>query len=117
MSGFHKAPILRVTDKGWQLVYRLTYESLAGEKITVPAGFDTDLASIPQILQAAIPVNDKHRAAAVLHDYLYTVRDRPRAQADALFLEAMKLSDVRFTQRWAMYLAVRVGGWLPWSRK
>lgn len=117
MHGFSKPPILRVTEKGWQLVYHLSYTTLAGEKIVVPAGFNTDLASIPQALQAVIPVNDKHRAAAVLHDYLYTVQDRARAKADALFLEAMKLSGVRFTQRWAMYLAVRVGGWLPWSRK
>ena len=117
MAGFSKSPILRVTLKGWQLVYRLSYYAVSGEKIVVPAGFDTDLASIPQLFQAVLSVNDRHRAAAILHDYLYTVQDRPREQADALFLEAMKLSGVRFTQRWAMYLAVRIGGWLPWSRK
>ncbi|AUN95393.1 DUF1353 domain-containing protein [Pseudazoarcus pumilus] len=86
------------------------------ERIVVPEGFRTDLASIPRLFQGLIPVNGRHRRAAVLHDYLYVVQDRSRSAADRLFLTAMESVGVRWSQRWVMYAAVRVGGWLPWLR-
>lgn len=113
---FIDSPVLRVGDNNrWVLAHKLTYVTDAGEVIEVPAGFETDLASIPRLLHWMIPVNGKHRAAAIIHDYLYTIRDRSRAEADAIFLEAMKESGVRWTQRRAMYLGVRMGGWFAYT--
>lgn len=115
---FIDIPVLQVGDSGeWLLAHKLTYVTEAGEVIEVPAGFETDLASIPRAFHWLIPVNGKHRAAAIIHDYLYTIKDRSRSAADAIFLEAMKESGVRWTQRQAMYLAVRVGGWMAWGGK
>lgn len=117
-AGFHSPLVVRVHGEGnWVLDSSLVYETSAGEYITIPAGFITDLASIPRIFHSLIPVNGKHRQAAVVHDYLYVIQDRPREQVDAIFLEAMEVAGVRFTQRWAMYLAVRAGGGFPWARR
>lgn len=108
--------VARATGRdGWQLELPLVYEAESGETIVVPPGFLTDLASIPQLAQAIYPVNDKHRRAAVVHDYLYTIQDRSRAAADLIFLEAMAACDVRWSQRRVMYRAVRLGGWVAWN--
>lgn len=115
---FLNKPLFRVHRDGeWVLATPLEYVTSAGENIAIPAGFITDLASIPRVFHSLIPVNGKHRLAAVVHDYLYVIQDRQRIKADALFLEAMEVAGVRFTQRWTMYLAVRAGGWLPWARR
>lgn len=113
---FRSAPVLRVCPESdqWVLELPLVWES-DGEIIVVPPGFRTDLASIPRLAQSIVPVNGRHRAAAILHDYLFVIQDRPRADVDRLFLVAMQASGVRLTQRLLMWAAVRVGGWLPWQ--
>ena len=111
------APSLKVSaEADWELDSVMRVITAAGERIEIPTGFLTDLASIPRIFHSVIPVNGKHRLPAILHDYLFVIQDRPRAEADALFQEAMEACGVRWTQRKAMYLAVRAGGWMPWNK-
>lgn len=112
---FRTKPVLRVRDPDlWTLELPLLWEDGA-EIIVVPPGFITDLASIPRLAQPLIPVNDRHRAAAILHDYLYVIQDRTRAEADALFARAMATSGVGWLRRALMHAAVRVGGWAQWN--
>lgn len=107
----------------WQLIESLVYE-YAGSRapddpgviITVPVGFVSDLASIPQLFQPLIPVNDAHCAAAVLHDYLYASKEVPRAVADAIFRQAMKDDWVPRWKRVLMWAAVRAFGSWAWRR-
>ncbi len=98
------------------LVYHAGFEG-SGERYTVPQGFCTDFASVPRVLWSLVgnPVG-RYAAAAVLHDWLYATAPVDRARADALFLEAMGVLGVRWSQRWALYLGVRLGGWLAWRR-
>jgi hypothetical protein len=91
--------------------------------ISVPAGFPTDLASIPRLLWNVLPPVGRYDAAAVVHDYLYQRAPvfehgqvTTRAGADAVLLEAMACCEVPTWQRWTIYLGVRVGGWLVWGR-
>ena len=116
---FRTTPILRVGAEPdeWTLEAPLIYVSADCDAYVGPAGFVTDLASIPRLLYALVPVNGRHRAAAILHDWLYEVQTRTLAESDALFLAAMADSGVRWTQRYAMWAAVRVGGWVPWVRR
>lgn len=79
----------------------------AGEVIRVPAGFETDFCSIPWWARAFLPVMGKAAKAAVIHDYLLSIRDRPKVEIDRVFLEAMKVLHVGKLRRWIMYLAVR----------
>ncbi len=107
-------PLHPVDTDRWLLLDDAVYQTRAGERITLPRGFVSNLASVPQPLQWIVPVNGRHRAGAILHDLGFVLQDRPRDQVDLLFLQAMEDLGVRATQRWAMYAAVRVGGWRPW---
>lgn len=100
--------------KHWRLGAPLLWED-EHEAIAVPEGFLTDLASIPRAVQWLIPVNGKHRRAAILHDYLFVIQDRDRASVDRLFLDAMEADGVSWLTRRTMYAAVRAGGWMPWN--
>jgi hypothetical protein len=101
----------------WVLLSGLDYRSAAGRMYHVPARFITDLASIPGVFQPAIDRNGKSRRAAVLHDWLYCLRQGTRAEADALFLEALQAEGVNWFIRRAMWLAVRAGGWRYWDKR
>jgi hypothetical protein len=112
---FRTQPILRVLDPDrWVLERPLLWET-TDEIIVIPPGFTTDLASVPRLAQPIFPVNDRHRAASILHDYIYVIQDRARAAADGLFLDAMAMSGVRWVSRRTIWLAVRLGAWLTWE--
>lgn len=95
----------------WQLDQPLAYRSdVAGRVLIVPAGFETDFASVPRIPIAYWLTGDTAHPAAVVHDWLYSTREFPREKADAILLEAMAADGVPAWRRYAMYLAVRVFG-------
>jgi hypothetical protein len=94
----------------------LIYESaLLGRRVTVPAGFKTDLASIPRVLQNLLPKVGKYDRPAVVHDFLYQFNGVTRGQADAVLNEAMTVLGVGRWPRWPIYAGVRAGGWKPWG--
>lgn len=111
MARFVKVPPLKIMGDGrWELAGILVYESdLTILQIVILEGFETDLASIPSwVPEFLIPRNGRHRAAAIVHDYLCrnpTLEER--SLADQIFLEAMKVDDVPGWRRYAMYYAVR----------
>ena len=83
----------------------------------VPRGFITDGASVPRQLWSIMPpVGAKYSKAAVIHDMLYATEMVTRAEADKIFLEAMKVLKVSKWKRWSMYLAVRAAGWRVWQK-
>ncbi len=106
----------------WLLFQRLQYWTLIRGKpelLEVPAGFRTDLASIPRLARSLIPQNGRHRRAAVVHDYIYREAGRhtwTRKEADKCFLEAMKVDGVPKLRALTMYSAVRIGGWRTWNK-
>lgn len=105
----------------WLLLIPLVYTTdlVDPPTIRVPDGFDTDLASIPRALRWLIDVNGRHRKAAVLHDWIYSLAGSTgldRAVCDRIFKEAMLSLGV---SRWRvnlMYAGVRVGGRKAWKR-
>jgi len=102
---------IRGTEK-FRLVDDLNYQSdLLPEIITVPAGFETDFASIPKCLWWYIaPSSPQIRDAAVIHDFLYSTQLVPRLCADTILREAMKSLGASILQRTLVYTAVRIGG-------
>ena len=106
----------------WLLYRELEYITVTRgreEIIKAEIGFRTDLASIPRILHSLIPQNGRHRKPAVIHDKLYRtagLHDYTRAQADAIFLEAMLLVGVPRYRAYLMYSGVRAGGWITWKK-
>ncbi|MDR7420027.1 MAG: DUF1353 domain-containing protein [Armatimonadota bacterium] len=95
----------------WTLI-----EPYVWREFTVPAGFVTDFASTPRLIWAWLPPTGKYMGAAVVHDYLYVVDRCTRAEADAVFLEAMADAGVNVVRRRLMYLAVRAFGQEIWDR-
>lgn len=101
----------------WVLLSGLDYRSANGRLYHVPARFITDLASIPGLFQPAIDRNGKSRRPAVLHDWLYCLHAGTRAEADALFLEALQAEGVGLIVRRTMWIAVRAWGWRYWNAR
>ena len=95
----------------WRLDMPLVYRSYnQGLRVTVPAGFSTDFASVPWLFRRILPRSGEYNAAAIVHDYLYSCRSVPRKAADQIFLEAMHDVGVPGWKAKAMYSAVRLGG-------
>jgi hypothetical protein len=100
----------------WTVVEPLVYESdVAGIVITVPAGFETDLASVPRLPLVYMATGGTANAAAVIHDYLYTSHTVPRDVADAVLREASAVTGVPGWRRWSMWAAVRLFGGAAWK--
>ena len=101
------------------------------EKITVPPGFVTDLASIPRWAWIVLPPDGPWVKGAVIHDFLYATcgtgvwknhptaitRSAPysRREADAILREALENRGVDRLRRTIIWLAVRLGGASGWG--
>jgi hypothetical protein len=84
-------------------------------RVTVPANFVTDFASIPRILWPIAPRWGVYGWAAVIHDFLYWDQGITRREADDIFLSAMNKSEVPLWQRETIYRAVRWCGCKAWK--
>ncbi|HIB1583210.1 TPA: DUF1353 domain-containing protein, partial [Salmonella enterica subsp. enterica serovar Muenchen] len=78
--------------------------------IEVPAGFITDLATVPRIFWILLPPDGKYAKAAIIHDYLYDNALRTKKEVDLIFLDGMKVLGVPKWKRIVMYQAVRLFG-------
>lgn len=126
---------LRDKGNGKTFVVTMPFKGLRGDGslVSVPAGFTTDLATIPRLAQMMVPKLGKFNQAAVTHDWLYhqplifEVRTHgkgevvfsracDRAEADLVLLEGMKEAGVRLTRRQLIYWTVRAGGWVAWNK-
>ncbi len=113
------APLLLTPDpegRGYRTAAAFSSDiGFKGSALTIPApaGFQTDLATVPRFLSWLFPPHDpRYAAAAVLHDYLYSWRSESGerfdlATADGIFLEGMRILGVPEWKAMAMYLAVR----------
>ena len=85
------------------------------EAVHVPAGFVTDLASIPWPLWWHLRPDGQYALAAVIHDYLYWTQKRPRVVADEILKFGMEDLQVPSKTINEIYTAVRWGGQSPWD--
>lgn len=96
----------------------LCYEG-KDEAWTVPAGFETDFATVPRVIQWLIPTYGKYTLAAILHDYFcvelgraYKEEREPfitSSNTDGVFRRVMRELGVPFAQRWLIWTGVRWG--------
>ena len=101
---------------------------VGGLRISVPAGWRFDLASVPRFLWWLIAPFELSLAAPLVHDFLYRRAGMPprsavepyrtfdRAEADRLFCLLMARQGVAGWRLVAAYVAVRLGGFLAWRR-
>jgi len=113
------APVLKpfADNQQWMLVEDLVY--VLGQTkvtVTVPKGFVTDFASIPQAFWSfGLSPNGKYSRAAIVHDFLYWTQGCTRLESDNMLLIAMKESMVPEATRDTIYRGVRVGGGAAWD--
>lgn len=112
MSSFTKPlKIIPVIEKGiynkWELEESFVYYTEDGEYIIIPKGYRTDFASVPKMFWSIIPPWGRYGKAAVVHDYLCDIRDRPSEEVHRIFNEAMGVLGVPNPRKWVMYQAVK----------
>lgn len=121
MTRFTDPADLRMLGDGeWELLSPFSYhvgQYPSDDVITVPAGFVTDLASIPRLFWSVLPPHGRYAKAAIIHDYLYVEAIKTREYADKVFLEAMEVLGVSWVKRRIMYAAVRMFGAGNYNRK
>lgn len=83
--------------------------------ITVPVGFTTDMASVPQVLRNIFDVDGKSRAPAVLHDWLYACQKTDKAFADETLRLALIASGEKPWIARTYWLGVHLGGASAWG--
>ena len=136
MSFFTRSLVTEWIDAGkvWRVVdsFRF-YSGSEGSNlfIEVPAGFETDLASIPGLVRWLVPKVGKDAQGAVVHDEAYrsgqmSVRvfidglevvsrvTISRGMADSLYHQAMIALKVGRLRRKAIYYGLVAGGWVRW---
>lgn len=86
-----------------------------GPAVVVPAGFVTDLASIPRVFWSLLPTDGAYTFPAIIHDYLYWTQMHPRDTADRVFRYGMDDMKVSGAVALAIQAAVSVGGGSAWA--
>lgn len=112
-------PLLAFGDsQSWIVLGPLVYTiGATTDRIVVPAGFVTDLASIPSEFWGPplkLTPTGQYSRAAIIHDYLYWSQKCTRDQADRLLVIAMKESNVGGFDAVAIYEGVHLGGEGAW---
>lgn len=93
-----------------------------GEPLTIPAGIESDGASVPRFLWWLYPpFGELYEPATWLHDHCYQHAEAfaggmTRGLADQLLYDGSVGLGFRRTGARNMWLGVRAGGWLPWRR-
>ena len=77
---------------------------------TIPAGFQSDLASIPRLLWAIFPPFGRYNKAALCHDWLYSTKVEARKVCDVAFKQLLLASKVERFKVNCFYLGVRLLG-------
>jgi hypothetical protein len=92
-----------------------TLTSQALPTVTVPEGFVTDFASIPQVFWSIAKPDGDYAHAAVIHDYLYWQQFTTKAVADQIFWEAMEDLKIPYVSQSILFNAVKVFGKKAWD--
>lgn len=102
-------------DGYYRLLEPVYWTDSSGVRQTVPAGFVTDLASVPRLPFIYLLFADRATKAAIVHDWLYSIA-HPREKADKVFHDLMKRREVSWFIRIPMYVGVRLFGWHAYGK-
>ena len=119
LTSFHvlQQPAMEVFAEGqhFRLIRPLVVRFGEGaDSLVIPAGFVSDLASIPLVAQSLISKLGPHIRPAIVHDYLYWTQSCSRHEADAIFSKLMEDLGTPLLTRWALSFAVANFGKKAW---
>lgn len=92
------------------LIKEFSYTTEQGVCYVVPVGFETDFATVPQLLQSIVPKIGTYTKATILHDYWYKAATNNKKWADSEFLKACIMLGTPRWKAYLMYAAVRIFG-------
>lgn len=98
--------------------FNVWYE-INGEKqtIIIGEGMETDLATIPPLLQVFLSPTDPTIAIpALIHDFLYMTHLTTKEEADVILFEKCLSFGMGFIRASLVYLAVRLFGTKAWNK-
>jgi len=99
-------------------VYRLL-EPITYKDLTVPAGFESDGASVPRFFWRSVfpPGDSKALYAAFVHDYIYRTHPEgwTKHMADKAFLDLLIQGGIRKISAYKAYLGVVLFGYPSWK--
>ena len=111
--------------KEWLIPHGFQYITRDGFLIHIPAGFRSDLASVPRILRSFVGVNRRESYAAIVHDYGCKHPDKliknmdnsmsrvfTRKDYDQLFYHIMLLCGVKKRRAVPFYAGVSLWRWI-----
>lgn len=126
-----KCPIIVNGHQYYAVRNPISLRTQAGDIVTVFAGQQTDLASIPKVIWPLMPPDGPWAMAAVIHDscyrthgqfvwYAHQGRSRAapyvRAECDDILRQGMVALHVSAWERVTIWSAVRIGGGAGWGR-
>jgi len=112
-------PILRPTEEYWQgrRVYELVERfhlriDLCGGSfiLDVPAGFKTDFASFPRVLQLLLGNRDNYLEESIIHDYLYR-QEVPVFFSNSMMRVVSERLRRSMWKRWVIFYGLSLFGW------
>lgn len=112
-----KVELVDNKDSTWKLLEELIIEDEVIGEIRVPAGFETDFASVPRIPVVFELVGDRGASAATVHDYLYSTGVVSRKAADGVLYRALRHTKVGKPRALMMFIGVRAFGFLFYKKK
>ena len=98
------------TINKYTLINAISIQLTDGKVITIPKGFEWDLASVPRFLWWLMSPDVDSEIAYLIHDYLYINQTLPRKEAD---LEMYKWAVV--TNGTRKLSARNIDNWLRWK--
>lgn len=103
----------------WITINDETFTLTDGQVVTVPAGFPFDGHTIPPPFSFFINPYSADMRAALLHDYLFELKERgeplgDRAHADREYLHQLRLHRTNWLRRTTLYVGVRLFSWIFW---
>ena len=84
--------------------------------LQIPAGYETDLASIPIILQPIMGTSSRYAEAAVVHDWLCD-HDWPPFLANAIMRCMLEVLGHSTWRRVSIFWAIQLFGYGSWPRQ
>lgn len=116
VPGFDRQEFSVATTDGhmFRLLEPVTFTRVDGTKILLPAGTESDGASVPRQLWASLPPFGDHWKSAFLHDAAYRLKTRPvigsKQECDDLFAESLEACKVPDIERHILYQGVVIFG-------
>ena len=86
-----------------------------GVSYTIPAGFISDFASVPDALWGILGPRGRYSVAAVCHDYFYWSGAVDKATADDALFDISQAFGASWLNREELYRGVELGGQAAWN--